>query len=90
MSLIEKLKWRYATKKMDPSKPVPEEKVGQILEAICLTASSSGLQPYVVLVVTNQEVKEQIKPIAWGQSQITDCSHLLVFAAWDNPSRYEP
>ena len=83
MSLIEKLKWRYATKKMDPSKPVPEEKVGQILEAIRLTASSSGLQPYVVLVVTNQEVKEQIKPIAWGQSQITDCSHLLVFAAWD-------
>jgi nitroreductase / dihydropteridine reductase len=83
MSLIEKLKWRYATKKMDPSKVVPQEKVDQILEAIRLTASSSGLQPYVVLVITNQEVKEQIKPIAWGQSQITDCSHLLVFAAWD-------
>ena len=77
-------------KKMDPSKTVPEEQVGQILEAIRLTASSSSLQPYLVLVITNQGVKEQIKPMAGGQSQITDCSHLLVFAAWDNPSRYEP
>jgi nitroreductase len=84
MSLIHKLQWRYATKKMDPSKMAPQEKVDQILEAIRLTASSSGLQPYEVLVITNQEIREQIKPIANGQSQITDCSHLLVFAAWDN------
>ncbi|QWD72062.1 NAD(P)H-dependent oxidoreductase [Polynucleobacter sp. UB-Raua-W9] len=84
MSLIHKLQWRYATKKMDPSKMVPQEKVDQILEAIRLTASSSGLQPYEVLIITNQEIREQIKPIANGQSQITDCSHLLVFAAWDN------
>ena len=83
MSLIDKLQWRYATKKMDPTKVVPPEKVDQILEAIRLTASSSGLQPYEVLVITNKEVREQIKPIANGQSQITDCSHLLVFAAWD-------
>ena len=83
MSLIDKLQWRYATKKMDPTKAVPPEKVEQILEAIRLTASSSGLQPYEVLVITNKEVREQIKPIANGQSQITDCSHLLVFAAWD-------
>jgi nitroreductase len=84
MSLIHKLQWRYATKKMDPSKMVPQEKVDQILEAIRLAASSSGLQPYEILVITNQEIREQIKPIANGQSQITDCSHLLVFAAWDN------
>jgi len=83
MSLIDKLQWRYATKKMDPAKAVPPEKVDQILEAIRLTASSSGLQPYEVLVITNKEVREKIKPIANGQSQITDCSHLLVFAAWD-------
>ena len=83
MSLIEKLQWRYATKKMDPAKAVPPEKVDQILEAIRLTASSSGLQPYEVLVITNKEVREKIKPLANGQSQITDCSHLLVFAAWD-------
>lgn len=83
MSLIEKLQWRYATKKMDPSKAVSQEKVDLILEAIRLTASSSGLQPYEVLVITNTAIREQIKLIANNQSQITDCSHLLVFAAWD-------
>ena len=83
MSLIDKLQWRYATKKMDPTKVVSPEKVDLILEAIRLTASSSGLQPYEVLVINNRGVREQIKPIANGQSQITDCSHLLVFAAWD-------
>jgi len=82
--LLTKLKWRYATKKMDPSKVVPQEKVDRILEAIRLTASSSGLQPYQVIVVTNRELREQIKPVAWNQAQITDGSHLLVFAAWDN------
>ena len=84
MSLIDKLQWRYATKKMDPAKAVPQDKVDQILEAIRLTASSSGLLPYEVLVITNKEIREKIKPIANGQSQIVDCSHLLVFAAWDN------
>ena len=84
MSLIEKLQWRYATKKMDPTKVVPQDKVEQILEAIRLTASSSGLLPYEVLVITNKEIREKIKPIANSQSQIVDCSHLLVFAAWDN------
>jgi nitroreductase len=79
-----KLEWRYATKKMDPAKAVPQEKVDRILEAVRLAPSSSGLQPYEVLVVTSAAVREQIKPIAWGQAQITEGSHLLVFAAWDN------
>jgi nitroreductase len=82
--LIRKLKWRYATKKMNPAKVVPQEKVDRILEAVRLTATSSGLQPYEVLVVTNKELREKIKPVAWNQDQITDGSHLLVFAAWDN------
>jgi len=82
--LLQKLQWRYAAKKMNPAKPVPEEKVERILEAIRLTASSSGLQPYEVIVVTNPGLREAIKPHAWNQGQITDCSHLLVFAAWDN------
>lgn len=82
--LINKLQWRYATKKFNPSKVVPQEKVDRILEAVRLTATSSGLQPYEVFVVTNKAVREQIKPIAWNQEQITDASHLLVFAAWDN------
>lgn len=84
MSLIDTLQWRYATKKMDPTKSVPPEKVDNILEAIRLTASSSGLQPYEILVITNKDIREKIKPIANNQSQITDCSHLLVFAAWDD------
>ncbi|MBJ7311260.1 NAD(P)H-dependent oxidoreductase [Rugamonas sp. CCM 8940] len=83
-ALLNRLEWRYATKKMDPSKDVAQEKVDRILEAVRLTASSSGLQPYEVIVVTNPAVREQIKPHAWNQGQITDCSHLLVFAAWDN------
>ena len=84
MSLIEKLQWRYATKKMDSTKSVPAEKVEKNLEAIRLTASSSGLQPYEVLVITNKAIREKIKAIAWDQTQIVDSSHLLVFAAWDN------
>ncbi|QIL86324.1 NAD(P)H-dependent oxidoreductase [Vibrio sp. HDW18] len=82
--LIRKLKWRYATKKMDPNQTVAPEKVERILEAIRLTATSSGLQPYEVIVVTNPELRAQIVPHAWDQAQITDASHLLVFAAWDN------
>lgn len=82
--LISALKWRYAAKKMDSSKAVPEEKVELILEAIRLTATSSGLQPFEVIVVTNPELRQQIREHAWNQPQITEGSHLLVFAAWDN------
>ncbi|WP_339866312.1 NAD(P)H-dependent oxidoreductase [uncultured Algoriphagus sp.] len=83
MQVLENLNWRYATKSMNGT-PVPQEKVDYILDAIRLSASSSGLQPYEILVITDPEVKEKIKPIAWNQSQITDASHVLVFAAWDN------
>ena len=82
MELIEKLNWRFATKAMNGQK-VPQEKVDKILEAARLAPTSSGLQPFEIIVVTNQEIKEKIKPHAWNQPQITDCSHLLVFAAWD-------
>ena len=82
--LLKKLEWRYATKKMNPAKSVPQEKVERILEAARLAPTSSGLQPFEIIVITNKDVREQIKPKAWGQNQITDGSHLLVFAAWDN------
>ena len=84
MDLIQRLEWRYATKKMNPAKPVPQEKVERILEAVRLAPTSSGLQPFDVIVITNSELCEKIKPIAWGQGQVVDCSHLLVFAAWDD------
>lgn len=83
MIFLEKLKERYATKAMN-GETVPAEKINNILEAIRLAPTSSGLQPFEVFVITNKETKAQIREIAWGQSQVTDCSHLLVFAAWDN------
>jgi len=63
---------------------VPQEKVDQILEAARLAPTSSGLQPFRIIVITDPELKAKIQPIAYGQAQITHCSHLLVFAAWDN------
>jgi nitroreductase/dihydropteridine reductase len=82
--LIQKLQWRYAAKKMDATQAVPQDKLENILEAARLAPTSSGLQPFEIFVVTNKDVREKIKPIAWNQEQITDGSHLLVFAAWDN------
>ena len=82
-ALIERMNWRYAAKKMDPAQPVPEDKVARIVEAARLAPTSSGLQPFELIVVTNPEVRARIREIAWNQAQITDGSHLLVFAAWD-------
>lgn len=81
MSIIPALKWRYATKKMNGEK-VAQHHVESILEAARLAPTSSGLQPFEMLVITNQALKEKLKPFAFNQSQITDCSHLIVFAAW--------
>ena len=82
--LLKKLHWSYATKKMNPAQAVSDEKVDRIVEAARLAATSSGLQPYEIIVVKSQAVREQMKPKAFGQSQITDGSHVLVFAAWDD------
>jgi nitroreductase/dihydropteridine reductase len=82
MSLLDALKWRYATKKMN-GKAVPQEKVDQILEAAYLAPTSSGLQPYQVIVITDPNLKQALLPHANNQSQIIDSSHLLIFAAWD-------
>ena len=85
MQLIESLDWRYAAKKMNGT-PVPNEKVDEILHAIRLAPSSMGLQPFTVLVITDPETKRKIQPLAYNQSQVTDCSHLLIFAAWSDIS----
>lgn len=82
--LIDRLNWRYATKKMNPDKLVPEEKVARILEAVRLAPTSSGLQQFEVIVVTNRAVREKIRAIASDQAQVVEASHLIVFAAWDN------
>jgi nitroreductase len=82
MELLDKLNWRYAAKAMNGNK-VAEDKIERILEAARLAPTSSGLQPFEIIVIKNQEIKEEIRPVAWNQSVITDCSHLLIFAAWD-------
>ena len=82
--LQDRLNWRYATKKMDPARVVPEAKVAAILEAIRLAPSSSGLQPFEVLAISNPDLRAKLRPAAFDQAQLTDGSHLLVFAAWDN------
>jgi len=83
MSLLENLNWRYATKKYDPTKKVAQADVDKIVEAARLAPTSSGLQQFRVIVVSNQELKEKMVPIAWGQEIMADASHVLVFAAWD-------
>ena len=83
-ALNELLNWRYATKKMDPTKAVSQEKVDTIIEAVRMAPTSSGTQPFELIVVTNPELRGKIAEAASGQTQITDGSHLLVFAAWDN------
>lgn len=83
MQFIEDLNWRYATKAMNGEK-ISDSKIDTILEAINLAPTSSGLQPFEVLVVKQKALKEKIRPIANNQSVITDCSHLLIFAAWDD------
>jgi nitroreductase / dihydropteridine reductase len=83
MSVLESLNWRYATKRMTGEK-VPQEKIDAILEAARLAPTSSGLQPFSIISVTDRKLLEKIQPIAMNQPQITEASHLLVFAAWDD------
>jgi len=82
MSVTKALNWRYATKKMNGLK-IPKVKMDLILDAISLSPSSFGLQPYSILIIENKAMLEKIKPIATMQTQITEASALLVFAAWD-------
>jgi nitroreductase len=80
-NLIETLNWRYATKRMNSTK-IPSEKLDVILEAIQLSPSSVGLQPYTVFVIEDQEIKQKIQKVAFMQPQIVESSHLIVFASW--------
>lgn len=79
MNSIEHLEWRYATKKFDPSRRLPEEKIKILKEAFNLTATSYGLQPIKLLIIKNQQVKEDLFPMTMHQKQVQDASHLLVF-----------
>lgn len=82
MSITTALRWRYAAKRMNGSQ-IPKEKMDNILNAIWLSPSSFGLQPYSVIIIENKAMLEKIKPIALDQPQITEASALLIFAVWD-------
>lgn len=79
-TFLENQNWRYATKKFDVSKKITPEDLNILKEAIRLSSSSYGLQPYKVIIVENPELRAKIQPVAWGQSQITEASHLFIFA----------
>ncbi|OWK97164.1 NAD(P)H-dependent oxidoreductase [Kaistella haifensis DSM 19056] len=86
MSLLEDLQWRHAVKAYDPTKKVSKEDLNSILEAARLAPTSSGLQPFRIISVENQELKEKMVAGALNPEVMKDCSHVLVFAAWDSYS----
>ncbi|RRO14525.1 NAD(P)H-dependent oxidoreductase [Flavobacteriaceae bacterium 14752] len=81
---IEKLKFRFATKQFNPDKKLNNNQIEELKTAIQLSASSYGLQPYEVLIIENEELRQKLKTASWDQSQITDASHLIVFCANTN------
>ena len=83
-TFIENQNWRYATKKFNSDKKISNSDLEILKEAIQLSSSSYGLQPYKVLIIENEEIRKQLQPASWGQSQITDASHLFVFASVTN------
>ena len=88
-TFIENQNWRYATKKFDNTKKISSEDLETLKEAIRLSSSSYGLQPYKVIIVEDKTLREKLQPASWGQTQIIDASHLLVFANQTNVDNVE-
>ena len=84
MNIIKSLKWRYACKKFDTNKTVPEEKINTLKEAFNLTATSFGLQPIKLLIIKNKKIQEKLVPHSFGQKQVANASHLLVICIQDS------
>ena len=80
-ALLQQLNWRYATKKFDPAKKIAPADWAVLEQALLLTASSYGLQPWKFIIVTDSALKAKLRPASWNQAQVEDCSHLVVFAA---------
>jgi len=86
MNIIEQLKWRYATKSFDKTKKLTVDQLHLLLEAVNLSASSYGMQPFEVMVIENQELKDRLRIFSGDQSQVSDASQLIIFAARNNLS----
>jgi nitroreductase len=82
--LIERLEWRYATKQFDPDRKIPADVWSALEDALLLSPSSAGLQPWAFYIVTDPAVREQLLPASYGQAQVREASHLVVFAAKNN------
>ncbi len=78
--IMESLNWRYAVKKYDPERKVSETEWETLEKAMTLAPSSMGIQPYKFIVVKDPEMRERLKSVSYGQTQITDASHLVIFA----------
>lgn len=79
--LLAALNWRYATKAFDPGRQIPADTWTTLVQALVLSPSSFGLQPYRFLVVNDPALRKELQPHAWGQRQVVDASHFVVFAA---------
>lgn len=84
--LLTQLKWRYAVKKFDPAAKIPADTWAALEESLVLTPSSYGLQPWKFFVVENPALRRELLPHSWGQKQIVEASHLVVFAVKTNVS----
>jgi nitroreductase len=80
-SLLQQLRWRYATKKFDPARKIPAQEWAVVEQALILTPSSYGLQPWKFVVVTDPALKTALRAASWKQAQVEDCSHLVVLCA---------
>ena len=80
-AILAALHWRYATKKFDASHPLSAEEWAKLEQALLLAPSSYGLQPYKFIVITDPALRAQLQPATYGQTQVTECSHLVVFAS---------
>src|SRR5581483_2773086 len=79
--LLEALNWRYATKRFDPNKKIPDDKWQTLERALILTPTSYGLQPYHFIVMTDREKRAELLAHSWNQHQVVDCSHYVVLTA---------
>ena len=78
--LLTQLNWRYATKQFDPVRKISPEDWAVLENALILSPSSYGLQPWKFIVITDQKMRDKLFPATWSQRQILDCSHFIVFA----------
>ena len=85
-TVLQQLKWRYATKKFDPARRIPDEDWSTLEQSLVLTPSSFGLQPWRFIVITDPDTKAKLPPISWGQRQVVEGSHVVVFATRQNLS----